>query len=206
MKRELTDVDLITYRDLSRQLEPFFVEMGYVPDKRFIAYFGGNRLKYLDEVNRRNLDVFLDKLEMCHTIDFKERLELDCPTITLADFLLEKMQIVQLNEKDIKDTIVLLREHDVGNTEAESINARYLGKLMAQDWGFYYTFTTNLKKVKDSLERYPILSEDDRKDVSSKIDKILDYIEREPKSMAWKMRARVGSKKKWYKDVEETVR
>jgi len=111
---------------------------------------------------------------------------------------------VRLNEKDVKDTLVLLREHDIADTDEESINASYIAKLMSQDWGFYYTLTTNLVKVKNSLASYPILSEDDQTDIASKIDRLLDRIESEPKSMGWKMRARVGSKKKWYNDVERT--
>ena len=80
------------------------------------------------------VDVFFDRLDMNHIIDFKNRLELDFPTISLADLLLEKMQIVQINEKDIKDTIILLREHPVEDPDKETINANYVASLLAEDW------------------------------------------------------------------------
>jgi len=152
------------------------------------------------------VDVFFDKLEMCHTIDFRNRLRLDKPTITLADMLLEKMQIVKINEKDIIDTIVLLRAHDIGENDKDKVNIKYVSKLLSNDWGFYYTVTMNLKKVKELCKKYNVLSNEDMKDVTSKIDRILEKIEKEPKSMKWKMRAKIGPSKKWYKEVEEVIR
>jgi hypothetical protein len=141
---------------------------------------------------------------MCHTLDFRGRLEFDSPTITLADFLLEKMQIVELNEKDKIDTIVLLREHEIGDSDNETINARYISKLLSKDWGFYYTTTTNLVKIKEYAGVH--MSEEDRRDVVAKAGQLVERIDNEPKTTGWKMRARVGPKKKWYRDVEEVIR
>ncbi len=206
MKRELTDLDFITYHAYADRLRPFFTSLGYSPDEHIFAYFGHRRQKYFEKSKQTMIDVFIDKLEMCHSIIFTGRLELDSPTITLTDFLLEKMQIVQINEKDIKDTIVILREHDVGEVDKETINAKYLAGTLSDDWGFYHTVTSNLCKVKTMLPSVNALADEDRSDVSSKIDRLLSRIEERPKSMGWKMRARIGTKKKWYNDVEEVVR
>ncbi len=116
------------------------------------------------------------------------------------------MQIVQINEKDLKDTTVLLLEHDIGNGDNDIINADYVAKILASEWGFYYTVTVNLGKVKDYVERYTSLGQDDRALVKGRIDKLLESFNRAPKSMSWKMRAKVGPKKKWYRDVEEVDR
>jgi hypothetical protein len=204
LKRELTDIDFVTYGKFNPMIKSLFVELGYKPDDRFIAYFGMNRQQYQDTANHRIADIFFDRLEMNHTLHFKGRLELDSPTITLADFLLEKMQIVQLNEKDQIDTAVLLREHEVGASDKETVNAEYIAKLLAKDWGFYYTVTTNLSKVKDYAKSK--LPAEDSQDTAPKIDRLLEWIEKEPKSTGWKIRARVGPKKKWYTDVEEIIR
>jgi len=204
LKRELTDIDFMTYGRHKGALTQLFAGLGYIPDERFNAYFGATRQQFKDLDHNRIADVFFDRLEMSHTLDFKGRLELDSPTITLADFLLEKMQIVQLNEKDKIDTVVLLREHQIGDTEPETVNAKYISKLLAKDWGFYYTVTTNLVKVKDYANTF--LHGDDSQDVAAKVDEILARIEREPKTTGWKMRARIGTKKKWYADIEEVVR
>jgi len=206
MQRALTDLDLISYGRFRPLLKDFVKSLGYTADDRFIALHGHKRQLYYDETNKRTVDIFLDKLEFCHVINFAGRIELDNPTITLADILLEKMQIVQINEKDIKDTIIMLREHEVGEIEKETVNAKYITKLLSNDWGFYYTVTTNLGKVRDFLPEFKALSESDRSDVASKIDKLLTYIEKEPKSFSWKMRARVGPSKKWYTEVEEISR
>ena len=204
MKRELTDIDFMTYSKFNPTIKPLFIELGYASDDRFNAYFGMMRQQYSDPTNHRTADVFFDQLEMCHTLDFRGRLGFDSPTITLADFLLEKMQIVQLNEKDKIDSVVLLREHEIGDSDNETINAQYISKLLAKDWGFYYTVTTNLGKIKE-YARSSMTSEDSR-DVVAKTDQLIGRIENEHKTTGWKMRARVGPKKKWYRDVEEVIR
>ena len=206
MERPLTDIDLMTYKKFNPLLRKFFVELGLTPDEGILRYYGHKRHIYYDEKKNRAVDIFLDKLEMCHTIDFRGRLELDYPTITLSDILLEKMQIVKITEKDIKDTIIMLLEHEVGEIEKETVNMRYIARLLSGDWGFYYTVTTNLKKTKEAVGDYEALTEEHRKDVIGKIDKLLDAIERQPKTFRWKMRARIGTSKKWYTEVEEARR
>jgi hypothetical protein len=204
MKRVLTDIDFVTYGRFGHLVKPMFIELGYTPDERFNAYFGRGRQQYGDAANSRMADIFLDKLEMNHTLDFRDRLELDSPTITLADFLLEKMQIVKLNEKDAIDTAVLLREHQVGSVNDETVDAGYIAKILAKDWGFYYTVATNLAKVKNyALSN---LSGEHGEDIASKIYQLLKWIDNEPKTRSWKLRARVGTKKKWYNDVADVVR
>jgi hypothetical protein len=127
----------------------------------------------------------------------------DYPTIPLAEMLLEKLQIVQLNEKDVKDVIILLREHEVGEGDKETINSRYIAKLLSEDWGFYYTATMNLNKIKSLLADYSQLVEYDKELIEDKIDRLINAIENEPKSLGWKMRAKIGTKKQWYRKVEE---
>ena len=116
------------------------------------------------------------------------------------------MQIVKINEKDIKDTIVLLLEHEIGDSDGETINSKYIAKLLSKDWGFYYTVTTNLNKVRSFLDRYEVLTSEQKSNASDKIDKLLEAVEKEPKSLGWKLRAKVGPAKKWYTEVEEVER
>jgi len=204
--RTLSDLDIVAFSKDLKRVKELFEKMGYTNRKMGYAVAvsaHGERLIFYDENNKRAVDVYFDRLRMCHTIEFKDRLELDSPTITLADILLEKMQIVELNEKDIKDTIVLLREHQLGETEKEVINMGYIAKLLSENWGFYYTVTTNLKKTRNSLNEYDILSKEDCEDVTSKVDMLLNTIECAPKNLSWKMRARLGTRMKWYEEVEE---
>jgi len=207
-RKPALDLDLVTYSKFRPQIKKLFIELGYAPMKGMALMFdtGRNRQVYTDEPNNRSVDVFFDRLEMCHTIDFKNRLELDNPTITLSDLFLQKAQICKINEKDIKDMMILLREHNVADNEKETVNMNFIAKLLSDNWGFWYTTKTNLGKAQEFLWEYKGLTDSDRQDIKSKIEKLLKTIEDEPKSLKWKMRSKIGTSKRWYTEVEELVR
>lgn len=200
--REISDMDFVGYDKASSKIERLFESLGYVTRPLTYSYRQSGRLIFIGGADVGRVDVFLDRLAMCHTIEFSKRLEVDYPTIPLAEILLEKMQIVKLNEKDVKDTIILLREHQVGQGDAETVNIEHIAELLSNDWGFYYTARMNLDRVKTVLQEYETLDEMDKKDVNEKIDQLLARIENEPKSLSWKMRAKVGPSKKWYREVD----
>jgi len=208
LERVLTDIDFAGYSKEKDAMTKMMREFGYEDEPSVTALFGHKRLIWDNKSNGIHIDIFLDKLEMNHDIPFKDRLELDELTISLADMLLEKMQIVQLNEKDYIDTIMLIREHAIGKNgnTPETIDAGHIAKLLASDWGFYYTVTTNFGNVQNRLAKYNELGDEDRNDITTKIRELLKRIENEPKPFSWKMRAKVGSKSQWYRDVEEVTR
>jgi len=201
---EFTDLDLVTYGKYNQKLEAFFNSLDYLADEhaKYQIHVWAQRHFYHDTTGRFKIDVFFDKLEMSHTIDFKNRLEMDSPTIPLAELLLEKMQIVQINEKDIKDAIVILLGHEIAEDDNDHINGDYIASLLANDWGLWYTTTTNLDKVKAFSSKYD-LSETEKATVASRIGTLSKLIQDYPKGAKWKMRARIGPKRKWYRDVEE---
>ena len=204
---EFTDIDVIGYGNGSDKLEPFFKSTGFNPEPRVrrTPAIWAYRQMYIEPKGQFHVDVFFDALEMSHTIDFRKRLEIDYPTISLADLFLEKMQIHHINEKDIKDTIVLIRGHTLAGGDKDTINEEYITELLSDDWGFCHTVTMNLNKTKSLLDGYSI-PQADKDDVVKKIDGLIERIETEPKSTRFKLRARVGEKKKWYNDVDETIR
>lgn len=206
LNRVLSDVDFAAYFSEASRINEMMRELGYEDQPMVTALWGHRRTIWDNKSNGLHVDIFLDKLEMNHDIEFQNRLEIDPLTISLPDMLLEKMQIVHLEEKDMVDTTMLLREHDVGKAGPETIDADYIAKRLSDDWGFYYTFTTNLKKVSDKLATYEELSQEDRDDVRSKVGKLQKIINDQGKSMRWKIRAKVGPSKKWYRDVEEVRR
>ena len=181
------------------------VAQGYEADDGMIVGTEGARHVYLHPETQLNVDVFTDELYFCHPIPFKGRLTLDYPTITTTDLLLEKMQIVQLNLKDIKDTLVLVLEHPIGQPSAgkENIDADYIIGIMSSDWGFYYTFTTNLRRVIDYLPDFPAIDETGAETIRTRIEGLINDIEEAPKSMKWKLRAKVGTRRRWYQEVSE---
>jgi hypothetical protein len=127
----------------------------------------------------------------------------DTPTIPLTELLLEKMQIVKINEKDVIDTIMLLLEHPLGDIDNETINIKLAAQLCANDWGLWRTTTMNLDKVKQLAQGYTQLTPEQKAQVTVQVDEILARLEQEPKPLAWRLRARVGDRVKWYKDVDE---
>jgi hypothetical protein len=63
----------------------------------------------------------------------------------------------------------------------------------------------NLGKVRQMAEHYEQLTDEETARVASQVQAALDRIEAEPKSMSWKLRAKVGDRKKWYRDVGELM-
>ena len=214
--RRFTDIDLVSYGVQRSQVHRLLTkELGYTVDRRFLAYFGDQRFLYHHPEALYDVDVFFDKLQFSHDIYLgsrpnRGRLELDYPTLSLADLVLEKVQIHELTEKDVKDLVALLREHGLSREEErEKVNLDRIAKALADDWGFWYDAKVNLSSVKEFAKKYvgyePI-SENDFLDLEGKIEMIFEVIEVEPKTDGWKRRARTGTVKKWWRDVEELVR
>jgi hypothetical protein len=203
MGRSFTDIDFATYNRHIRDVMRLLSELGYQEDKMVTRLFGENRLLFHDEKNGRHIDIFIDRLDFSHVLPLQGRLEADSETLPLAELLVEKMQIFQLNEKDVIDTIMLLREHPVGGHDDETIHAGVVSRLTANDWGLWRTLTDNLAHVSERLPQYAQLEEEDRRVVRGRIEELLSRIESQPKTMRWKLRSAVGERMKWYKDVEE---
>ncbi len=203
--RKFTDIDFASYPRFFKDISRLMAELGYEEDKAVTQLFSESRLLFHDPVYGRHIDIFFNKLDFCHVIDFTGRLEQEALTLPLAELLLEKMQIVQINEKDLIDTIMLLREHEVGDHDQETINGALIAQILANDWGFWRTVTANLKLVDEELDRYQRLTAEDRRIVRQRIRSLEEMIENEPKTRKWKLRAAVGERIKWYKDVEELM-
>ena len=201
--RHFTDLDFAAYFSDSQAICQTLEAMNFYEDREVATTFARSRLIYHLENSGLYVDVFFDKLDFCHPIYWKGLLELDSPTLPLAELLLEKMQIVQINEKDIIDTIMLLLEHPLGDSDVEVINIERISQLLAKDWGLWRTTTMNLDKVKQLAGQYSQLSDEEQSHIVNQVDRSLRRIEAEPKSRGWKLRARVGDRVKWYKDVDE---
>ncbi len=203
MGRAYTDIDFAAYGKQTREIHALMSSMGYTENREVYIASEGTRAIYDKPAAGLHVDIFYEKLDFCHTIYWKDRLEVDSPTIPLAELLLEKMQIVKINEKDIIDTIMLLLEHPVGDHDSETINAKLIAGLCANDWGLWRTTTMNLDKVRQLANGYHQLHVEQKSKVSEQVNLILKRLNEEPKPFAWKMRNQVGDRLKWYKDVDE---
>jgi hypothetical protein len=197
LAREYPDIDFVGLKMQSKMIKKLFFDLGYHPAELFNALHGGERLLFFGKDGRR-VDVFLDIFRMCHKLEFRDRLGIDNRTISLEDLLMTKLQIVELNEKDVKDIICLLNDHDVGDfNDKEVINIKYIADLCSHDWGLYTTTTENLQRILSAVDEYQITS-NEKETVRLRINKLLNQIEKQPKSARWKLRSIIGKKKCWY--------
>jgi hypothetical protein len=203
MGRAYTDIDFAAYGKQSKRIQELLTSLGYRENREVFITSEGERAIFDKPEAGLHVDVFYEKLDFCHIIYWKDRLEVDYPTIPLAELLLEKMQIVKINEKDVIDTIMLLLEHPLGDGDTETINIQRAANLCAEDWGLWRTTTMNLDKVQKLAQQYEQLTAEQKAKIESQIQMALARLEDEPKPLAWKLRARVGDRVKWYKDVDE---
>ena len=206
-KREYRDLDFMTEEKERRKLEPFFQEMGYESNRQFNLLNGSKRQIYQDPNSERHVDIFIGNFEMCHKLPMNNRLHLDRLTVPLAELLLSKAQIVELNRKDALDIASILLYNETGRDDDKKINLDYIAQLCSQDWGLYKTTSINLKRVEDLLADESLnLTQDERELILYRLRQIQQAFETMPKSLAWQMRDKVGTRVRWYEEVEEVAR
>ncbi len=212
-----TDLDLMGYAKQGRAISGVLEKLGFKPDNMVNGFFGDRRLIYYEGNGKFHVDIFLDKLEFSHDVEFGKkpgdgRLELDFPTITLTDIVLEKLQIHKIGRKDLVDLMILFLGHDVkpaSNAEKEVVDAGYIAELLADDWGFWYEATQNLMKARQLMGTFVAesrMKQDQASRIEARIGALEAALHRVPKGRHWEKRAKVGTAKPWFREVEEVVR
>jgi hypothetical protein len=201
-RREYHDIDLVTISKQSRRLGSLLVDCGYQANSRFNAMNGSSRMVFYDLGHERQLDVFVGGFEMCHRIPIASRLHADPVTVPLAELLLTKLQIVQLNDKDVLDLLAILYHHDVASSDGDTVNGKFVAELLAGDWGLWRTATSTLMQLKDRIAA-SALDEAGQTAVRARIDVLCALIDAEPKGLRWRSRAKIGDRVKWYSEPEE---
>jgi hypothetical protein len=202
--RDSPDVDFVVPERDRHKLESFFHKMGYSPNKQFNLLNGSHRQIYYDQASGHRIDILVGDFEMCHKIPMNGRLRTHPVTIPLAELFLSKAQIVELNRKDAFDIISLVLNNDIGNEQEGKIGLDRIASLCAEDWGLYKTTMINLKRVEALLLAEDLgLSNEERERVLQRVRRVASVLDSTPKSMAWKMRNAVGTRVRWYSEVEE---
>jgi len=201
--RPITDLDFLAPGKDNRQVREFLVGRGCIPDEEVFTYFGKSRHVYRYPDISLQVDIFFDELSFCHAVDFRNRLHLDSPTITATDILLEKMQIIKINLKDLIDTTILLLDHPVESHDNDAINVAYLISLLQKDWGFWYTFNLNLEKVRRYSQELATITREEKDLVEARVDEIGKALAGCPKTVQWRLRQRIGTRARWYNEVDE---
>jgi hypothetical protein len=200
--RECGDIDLATTRRSAAGVKHILVDRGYEPVVRFNALHGRSRLLF-EAPHGDHADVFVDTFSMCHVLDLQSRLGVDSQTLSLADLLLTKLQIAELNRKDVSDAAAIFLDHDLA-TDDSGINVPYVEGVLCGDWGWWRTVSANLSLVLHHLPRLD-LDERDRTRVQRQTEKLLERVEAAPKTRKWKLRARIGERMPWREEPEEVA-
>ena len=205
--REYGDLDFVVAGKQRREFEAFMPQMGYSPHKQFNLLNGSERQIYYHNETEMKIDIFVDTFSMCHKIPLEGRLHLHPITIPLAELLLTKAQIAELNRKDALDIASLLLYAETGSSDEHSINLKRIAQLCGADWGLYKTTSINLKRAEEIISGENVnLTEAERGVIKQRADEILRVFETMPKSIAWQMRDKVGTRVRWYEEVEEVAR
>lgn len=199
LKRKYGDLDFVTPAKRRGAVDRLLTTLGYQAELRFNTLNGDRRLLYLDPENGRQVDIFVDVVRMSHVIDLRGRMDHGGPCLTPADLLLSKLQIYQINRKDLVDLVALLTDHPVADHDDEAINAAYVARLTADDWGLYRTLQLNTERLRDMVGEVAV----DSTVVVQRLDDLWRSIDAQPKSLRWKLRARVGDRMTWYELPEE---
>ena len=205
LPRKVGDIDIATKQGGKRGVTDVLTAAGYVGDEHFNAFHGSRRLLFYDEANDRKLDVFVGDFSMCHVIPIADRLELDPLTVPLAELMLTKLQIVELNERDQRDIFNLAYHHEMRDGVSSEIEVDYIASLCAKDWGLWRTTKSTVERCVANVGGYGLEVEAaDR--ISGRLETLWKRIEEAPKSTKWKLRSRVGDRVRWYEEPEEQTR
>jgi hypothetical protein len=203
--RVVGDLDFLLPRRDGRAFEALVTDAGYAPDEQFNALNGHRRLLFHDERNGRQIDGFVDTFEMCHRLPLTERLTERDETLPAAEVLMTKLQIVDLNAKDRSDLYGLLLSHETAAHDDGAVNLQRITELTGNDWGRQHTFELNLGRLRDGLPGEP-LEPSEAETLRRRIDALAEAMESAPKSRRWRLRAKVGDRKRWYEQPEEVER
>jgi hypothetical protein len=200
LARPYADIDLATRKSAKDEVVALLESLGYAGDKEFNMLHGHRRLYFWDEHTQRQVDVFVDEANLCHRIGLKNRLEVAPLTLSLADLTLLKLQVVETNEKDYLDLCAIFADHQL-TTDDSGINAAYIANLAANDWGLWRTLGIVAERTEQFALELPAF--DAAEAAAERLQQLRAELDSTPKSRGWKLRARIGDRKRWYELPEE---
>ena len=204
--RKDQDMDFCCVSSKKGEVLDYFTETGFVGDRRFNTLHGDRQMYFTTADGSTSVDVIMDKLNMCHVLEFRDRIDRMPDTLDVADLLLSKLQVVELNQKDVHDALHLLSAYEVRDgDEPGTIGLERIGKIVSGDWGWWRTATMNLDKLAHfaAEEHGDLVPEARTYDPAAQAQRIRQHCEEVPKPMKWKLRAKVGDRIQWFQEPEE---
>jgi hypothetical protein len=199
LKRKYGDLDYVISTKDRKAALAFFPSVGYEANDRFNLMQGDRRLYFYDGNNGKQVDVFIDVIRMSHVIDLRGRLGHRGPCASPSDLMLSKLQIYEVNRKDLVDLTALLLDHPIAVNDDDAIDATYVARLASEDWGLYRTAQINIEKLRHTVDELDV----DQELVKTRLDQLWTVVEAQPKPLKWRLRAQVGDRMRWYELPEE---
>jgi hypothetical protein len=199
LKRKYGDLDYVISTKDRKAALAFFPSVGYEANDRFNLMQGDRRLYFYDGNNGKQVDVFIDVIRMSHVIDLRGRLGHHGPCASPSDLMLSKLQIYEVNRKDLVDLTALLLDHPIAVNDDDAIDATYVARLASEDWGLYRTLQINIEKLRHTVDELDV----DQELVKTRLDQLWTVVEAQPKPLKWRLRAQVGDRMRWYELPEE---
>jgi hypothetical protein len=205
LARDYADIDYATLSNRTQEVSRFLESQGYVADRLFNALHSASRMRFTGAVADRTVDVIVDRFVESHAIDLRPSVRSDELTIPVTELLLTKLQVVQINEKDLKDIVAILLDHPLGLSGSGVIDKTRVAALTCADWGLERTIRGALGRVDNAVGEFG-LTFDSTVVVRSRVQELLRDLDATPKSIAWRLRALVGERLRWYEIPEESRR
>jgi hypothetical protein len=195
-QRQPKDIDLATRKQDRRELRRFFEAEGYEVDRDMLVAMEGTRYLFRNRSRLIDVDVWVDVLDLCHRLDVSDRLGMG-PTLSIEDLVLSKLQIVELTPGDLEDLTTMVTVHGLSGEpgerdDPEVIDVDYLTGILGDDWGFWRTALGNLEKLNEHVGA----------EARTNVQKLIDLVNDSPKTIRWKLRARIGERVQWWQDVD----
>jgi hypothetical protein len=158
---------------------------------------GGSQPHELDRV-----DVFFDSFKMDHEIDLRDRLSQHPYAIPLTDTLVSKLQMHTPEPRDVRDAVMLLAFAGGEGLAADDVDPEYVGELCAHDWGMFYDVSRGLQRCVEALDESG-LGPEERAKVAGLLARLTGAVDAAPKTLSWRVRATLGTRRRWWNVVEE---
>ena len=202
------DMDFASVSTAKKPVMDLLGELGFEGDRRFNTMHGHRQMYFVSPASGTAVDVIMDQLQMCHVLEFKDRISRMPVTLDVTDLLLTKLQVVEQNEKDVHDIVYLLAAYEVREgDEPGTIGLDRFGKVVADDWGWWRTTTGNLDRVVELVggELARLVPSNAAYDPVEQAVALRRHADAVAKSLRWKIRSRVGERVQWYELPEEVA-
>jgi Fic family protein len=227
MDREYSDIDYVGLSDEKKEIHAVFEGLDYTENRYVTQSTDSGQLQYIKNEALEgmrveaeaaaegaqsayepplidHIDIFLDIMRMDHDLDVTGRLEIDDYAISPADAFIAKMQIGKINQKDVHDVIALVKDVPLRDVDDDtSIDLLYIADVCSHDWGLYRDITANLDIALAMVGDYG-LTEGQQDRVYARLAAIKESVENAGKSLRWRLRATVGERVAWRREIEET--